>query len=173
MAKVRFLHNMITGSTVPLKKLGLFRAGADQAVAVGEILEKTYSTNTTFEPLDSDYDMTGTDDAVALACEEIKSGDRAGYYEVIVPRPGDVFEAPLAAASAITIGSALYYSSSTALTTSGYYPIGYVCGMDNYPSKQGHASDDASVDSGTTVKSTSYVQFTFKESVSYFKTFEQ
>lgn len=173
MAQVKFLYNMITGSTTPLKKLGLFAAGSTQTVAVGEIIEKTNTGNTIFEPIDSDYDMTGTVDPVALACEEIKAGDRAGYYEVIVPRPGDVFEAPLAAAAAVTIGSALYYSSSTALTTSGTYPIGYVCGMDNYPTKQGHLADDASPDSGSTVRSTSYVQFTFKEACSYFQTFQQ
>ena len=170
---VKFKYNMITGSTVPLRKLGLFRAGADQPVKAGEILEKTYSTETTFVPLDSDFDHTGTDDALAVSDEEIKSGDRAGYYWVIVPRPGDVFECPLASASSMAIGTALTYSSSQALTTGGSHPIGYACGQDNYPTPQGHLSDDVSPDSGTTVKSTSYVQFTFKTASSWYKTFEQ
>jgi len=173
MAEIKWLKNLRNpNATGPLIKLGLFRAGADQEIVKGQMLEKTYSGTTTFVPWDSDYDATGTDDALAVAACDIKSGDRAGYYPVIVPQPGDVFEAPLAAASAMAIGTELTYSSATALTTGGTYPVGYACGMDNYP-EQGHASDDASKDAGSTVKSTSYVQFTFKTAVSYYKMFEQ
>lgn len=173
MAEVKFLYNMITGSDVPLIKLGLFQAGSTATVAKGAIIEKTAATNTKWITIDADEDFTGTDDAIAVSACEIKSGDREGYYPIIVPRPGDVFEAPLATASAMAVGTALTYSSGTAVTTGGTYPIGYACGQDNYPTEQGHLTDDASPDSGTTVKSTSYVQFTFKTAVSYYKTFEQ
>jgi len=173
MAEIKWLRNTLNSSaTGPRIEYGLFRAGADQAIVKGQMLERTYSTNTTFVPWDSDFDATGTDDCLAVAACDIKSGDRAGWYPVIVPQPGDVFEAPLAAASSMAIGTALTYSSATALTTGGTYPAGYACGMDNYP-KQGHASDDASVDVGSTVRSTSYVQFSFKTAVSYYKIFEQ
>ncbi len=173
MAKIKFLHNMLTGSTVPMIRLGLFAAGGTQAIVEGQILEKTNTGNTIWVPIDSDYAMTGTDDAVAVAACDIDSGDRAGYYPVIVPRPGDVFEAPLAAASAMAIGTKLTYSSATALTTGGSNAIGYACGQDNYPAEQGHLVDDASPDSGVTVKSTSYVQFTFSTAASWYLTFEQ
>lgn len=172
--RVAFLKNLITGSTEPLRVLGLFQAGATQAIKKGEILEKTNTGNTKFVPIDSDYDMTGTDDAVAVADEEIKDGDRAGYYHVIVPRPGDVFEFELATAGAVAIGTALYYSSSQKVTTTaGTNIIGYACGQDHYPDPQGHLADDASPDSGTTIRSTSYVQMTFRQAVSFMKTLEQ
>ncbi len=173
MAQVRFLYNMLTGSTTPMIKLGLFAAGSTTAIAAGQILEKTNTGNTIWDPLDSDYAMTGTDDAIAVAAEDIKAGDRAGYYSIIVPRPGDVFEAPLAAASAMAVGTKLTYSSATALTTGGSNAIGYACGQDNYPTEQGHLASDASPDSGVTVRSTSYVQFTFAVAASYYLTFQQ
>ena len=166
-------HNMITGSTEPLVMLGLFQAGSTAAVKRGEIIELTADTNTKWVPIDSDYDMTSTSDAVAVANEEIKDGDRAGYYEIIVPRPGDVFEFELATAGANAIGTALYYSDSETLTTSGQNVIGYVCGQDHYPTKQGHLADDASPDQGTTIKSQSYVQMTFKKADSYYGLIEQ
>jgi hypothetical protein len=170
---VKFLYNMITGSTQPLYKPGLFAAGSTKAIKEGELIEKTNTTNTIFVPLDSDFDADGTDDALAVMGAEIKDGDRGGFYPVIVPRPGDVFEAELATAAAVTIGTKLTYSSSTKVTTGGTNPIGYVCGIDNYPYPQGHLTDDASPDAGTTVRSTTHVQFTFEVAASYYKTFEQ
>lgn len=155
---VRWVGNMF-GAKEPLIVLGLFQAGATQAIKRGEILEKTGATNTAWVPMDSDFNGAGN---IAIANEEIKSGDRAGYYEIIVPRPGDIFEYELAAASAVAIGTSLYYSSSEKVTvTAGTYVLAIAVGQEHYPQKQGHLADDASGDAGTTVRSTSYVRMTF------------
>ena len=153
----------------PLIMRGLFDAGSTTAIKRGEILEKTGTGNTVWVPMDSDYDMTATSDAVAVADEEIKTGDRAGYYNIIVPRPGDVFEFELAAAGATAVGTSLYYSASQKVTvTTGTYILGYAVGQENYPQKQGHLADDGSPDAGTTVKSQTYVRMTFRLAVSYY-----
>jgi predicted RecA/RadA family phage recombinase len=129
----------------------------------GELLELSGGN---WVPLGSDKAMAGI---IAVAAEEIKSGDRAGYYEIIIPRPGDIFEFDLAAASAVAVGAALYFSTTEALTvTAGTNVIGNAVGQEHYPAKQGHLADDGSGDSGTTVRSTSQVRMTFKAAVSYF-----
>ena len=157
----------INGATEPYSYLALFQTGATQAIKRGEILEFSATTNTQFVPIDSDFDMS--DGAIAIAAEEVKSGDRAGYYRVHLPRPGDLWEFDLASASAITFGTPLYYSSSEAVTTTaGVNLLGHAAGQANYPLKQGHLADDASLDTTTTVKSTSTVIMTFSESNSYY-----
>ena len=162
---VRWIRNLM-GASEPLVLLGLFQAGATQAIKRGELLEFTGNTNTAWVPMDSDFAMNGN---VAIANEQIKSGDRAGYYEIIVPRPGDVFEYALAAAADLTVGQCLYYSSSEAVTeTAGTYPIGYSVGQEHYPDKQGHLADDATGDAGTTIGNTSYARFMFNEGASFF-----
>jgi hypothetical protein len=158
----RWVRNLY-GATEPFIYLALFQAGATQAIKRGEILEFTGATNTAFVPIDSDFAM---DSNVAIANEEIKSGDRAGYYEVIVPRPGDVFEFDLAAAAATAYGAALYFSSSEAFAASGTNIIGRAVGQEHYPQKQGHLTDDAAGDSGTTIKSISKVRMVFLDAVS-------
>ena len=156
------------GASEPFIMLGLFQAGSTKAIKRGEILEKTAVTNTRWVPMDSDFAGAAN---VAVANEEIKSGDRAGYYEIMVPRPGDVFRFELAAAAAVTVGTAYYWSDSETLKSSGTNVLAYVAGQDNYPDKQGHLSDDASSDSGETIRSVSYADFIFKEAVSYWKAF--
>lgn len=158
---VRWLHNT-DGAPGPYIKLGSFQAGATQAIVRGQILILSAGH---FVPISSDTAMAGV---IAVANEDIPSGDRAGYYEIIVPRHGDVFEFDLAAASAIAVGTALYYSSSEALTvTAGTNIIGYAAGQQHYPAKQGHVTDDGSGDAGTTIRSTSQVRMKFKAAVSY------
>jgi len=160
---VRFVRNLL-GAGEPFVTLGKFQAGATQAIKRGEILEFTGDTNSAWVPIDSDFAMDGN---VAIANEEIKSGDRAGYYEVIVPRPGDVFEYELAAAAAVAYGTALFYSSSEKVTTTaGNNVLARAVGMEHYPQKQGHLADDAAGDAGTTIKSTSYVRMCFSQSAS-------
>ena len=162
--KARFVRNM-DGATEPFIILGKFQAGSTQAIKPGELLEFTGDTNTAWVPMDSDYDM---DSNVAIANEEIKTGDLAGYYEVIVPRPGDIFEFELAAAGATAYGTALYYSDSETVTvTAGTYIIGNSVGQTNYPI-QGHAADDASGDAGSTIKSQATVQMTIEASNSIY-----
>lgn len=157
------------GIPEPMVRLGNFQAGSTQAIKRGEILEFTGASNTAWVPIDSDFSMSGS---VCVANEEIKSGDLAGYYEVIVPRPGDIFEFDLAAAGATAYGTALYYSSSEAVTvTVGSNIIGYSCGQENYPLGQGHLADGEIGDKGTTIKSQTKVRMTFKASASLFAKF--
>lgn len=168
--KVTWIRNLF-GASEPLIMLGKFQAGASQAIKRGEILELTADTNTRFVPMDSDFAMAAN---VAIANEEIKNGDRAGYYEIVVPRPGDIFAFLLAAAGAPALGTALYWSSSQVLTvTAGSNIIGYAAGQAHYPLKQGHLADDASPDAGETLRSLPYVHMVFKESVSYFAAFQK
>ncbi len=158
-----FLYNLITGDTKPLKMLGRFQAGATQAIKRGELLELSGSY---WIPLDADQSMAGV---IAVAAEEIKSGDRAGYYEIIVPRPGDVFEFDLAAAGANAIGTAVYFSTSQSVTiTTGSNQLGTIVSQDHYPQRQGHLADDASGDQGTTIRSAAYAGITIKAAASYY-----
>lgn len=167
---LRWVKNL-QGEKGPLVMLGKFQAGATQAIKRGELLELTGDTNTAWVPLDSDFAMAGN---VAIANEEIKSGDLAGYYEIIVPRPGDVFEFELAAASAIAVGTALYYSSSEKLTvTAGTNIVGYAQGQEHYPLKQQHLTAEPSGDMGTTIKSTAHVRMCFRAAVSYWSAFQK
>lgn len=150
--------------TGPLIVPGKFQAGSTQAIKRGELLELT-GTGTTWVPMDSDYAMAAD---VAIAACEIKSGDYAGYYGIIVPRDGDVFEFALAAAGASAIGTAVYWSSSEVVTiTAGTNILGNIVGWDHYPYPQGHAADDASYDRGTTLRSHSRAHITIQRSNTY------
>jgi len=166
--KARWVRNL-QGASEPLVMRGKFGAGATQAIKRGEILELTGNTNTEWVPVDSDFAM---DSNVAVANEEIKSGDRAGYYEIIVPREGDVFEFDIASAAATAVGAALYYSDSETLAASGTNIVGYAVGQEHYPDKQGHLADDASGDAGTTIRSISVVRMVFRAAVSYWSAFQ-
>lgn len=152
---VRFVRNLL-GDPNPMVYLALFQAGATQAIKRGELLEFTGNGNTAFVPMDSDFDMVSN---VAIANEEIKDGDRAGYYEVLVPRPGDVWEYALDAASAIVYGAPVYWASSETVSASGTNVLGEIVGQEHYPGKQGHLSSDATGDAGTTINSTAYARF--------------
>lgn len=158
---VRWVRNL-SGAKDLLVKRGKFQAGVTQAVKKGEIL---ILTGGYFVPVTADTAMAGT---IAIANEDINSGDLAGYYEILVPRADDVFEFDLATASAIVVGAALYFSSSEAFATSGTNIMAYSEGQVHYPDKQGHMSvGDGSSDAGTTIASTSKVQVIFKAAVSY------
>jgi hypothetical protein len=167
-----FKYNLYTGSTVPLIMPGNFAAGTTATVNTGDILERTANSNTEWVTINADEDFTGTDDALAVAAEEIKSGDRAGYYKIIIPRPGDVFRFALATAAATALGASLYYSGAQTVAASGTYAIGFSVTTDHFPDYQGHLSDDASPDSGTTIKSLAYVDMVFAKSRSYYLTLE-
>ena len=162
----RWLRNMF-GATEPMIIRGKFQAGGTQAIVAGQILELS-STN--WIPLDADQSMAAI---IAVATEDIDAGDRAGYYSICVPRPGDVFEFPLAAASALAVSTSLFYSSATAVTTTGNNQLGTAVGQENYPQRQDHLSKGGISDYGTTVASTSYAQMTFKAAVSYYAALQQ
>lgn len=159
--QIRYVGNL-NGAPGPLRKKGLFQAGSAQAVKQGEILVRNGSSQ--FVPISADEAMSAE---VAIADSEIRSGDLAGYYDVIVPRDGDVFVVPLAAAAAPALGASLYYSGSQEVTTSGTNVLGYSVGDDHIPA-QGHKSVDGSPDAGTTLQNTTQVLMVFKKSVSYY-----
>lgn len=155
--------------TGPLVLPGNFAAGSSQAIKMGEVLELTGNTNTEWVPMDSDFSMAAN---VAIAAEEIKSGDLAGYYKIIVPRPDDVFEYTLLSTDTQNpaLGTAVYYSDSeTVTTTAGSNILGNVSGHAHYPFPQGHTSDDASLSRGTTRRNVAggKVHITFQASNSY------
>jgi hypothetical protein len=151
----------------PKVTLGAFQAGATQAITKGQLLERTADTNSKWVPIDSDHDATST--KLAIANQNISSGDLAGFYEIIEFRPGDVFEADLAAASAIAPETALYYSSATAVTvTAGTNIIAYSTQGPNHPAAQKRLSQGQLGDSGTTFQSTNKVRLIFRTAVSTF-----
>jgi len=161
--KTPYIGNLITRDTNPLIIPGLFQAGSTQAVKFGEVLEFTGDTNSKWVPWDSDADITT---GIAVAGCEIKAGDRAGYYPILVPRPGDVFEFALDTAGDPVLGASLYYSASQTVSEAGSNVMGYVADWEHYP-LQGHLADDSSPDAGTTLRNLTHVQMTFKISRSW------
>lgn len=161
----------IGGARTPHTILDKFQAGSTQEIDDGELLERTGDTNTAWVPMDSDFAMAGN---VAVSIGKIKSGDAEGMYEVIIPRPTDVFEAKLLSTDDQNParGTAVYWSDSeTVTTTAGSNILGYIYDHDGYPQQSGHASDDASVARGVTIGNCGgKVLFTIKEKNSYHNT---
>lgn len=164
----RFVKNLITGSTEPLIVPGKFAAGSSQAIKRGELLELTGNTNTEWVPMDSDYAMSKN---VAIAACEIKSGDPAGYYPIIVPRPGDVFEFDLDADDDLALGTAVYWSDSQTVTdTAGSNILGHVAGWTQYAAiYPQNFADSGGPDKGTTITTEARVHITIEDSNSYFQ----
>jgi hypothetical protein len=138
---------------------------AATALKVGELIELTGNTNTEWVPLDSDE--SGLDGDIAIAAEEVTTGDRLGYFRIWVPRPGDVWKYPVATASASAMGTALTYSSSEQFTTGGTNEYAYIVGDSNYP-KQGHRDADAAPDAGTTLLTTTWKEIAIEQASSYY-----
>ena len=172
---------------------GLFQAGGTLAIAAGDIISHD---GTTWTILDADEAMAGD---VAVAACDILSGDKAGYYPIIVPTFGDVFEYALDAADDLALGTELYYSAKNVVTdttgsnvigyaaddlalgielyysaknvvtdTTGSNVIGYAADEQIYPPYQHFLSRGDIGDAGSTLKARSYIQFKFKQSVSYY-----
>jgi len=154
----RWVGNL-NGATEPMIYLGLFQAGSTAAVAAGEMIEFTGNGNAAWVAMDADFAGAGN---VAVANEDVKAGDLAGYYEIIVPRPGDLFEFDIDTAAATAYGTTLYYSSSTELSASGTNELAYAVGQEHYPLKQFHLSDGQIGDNGSTIKSQGTVIVTFE-----------
>lgn len=164
---MRWVRNENNPSQIgPRVERGLFQAGSSQAISKGQLLERTNDTNTRWVPIDSDHDATAT--KLAIAAQDIASGDLAGYFEIWVPQDGDVWEADLATASAMAPETALYYSSATALATTGNNIIAYSTWGHNAPGFQKRGSQGQLGDEGTTFRSTSKVQFIFRLAVSIY-----
>lgn len=171
---MRWIKNLNDPTLVgPMVYKGKVQAGATQAIAEGQLLERTADTNTRWIPIDSDHDATAGS-GLAIAAHPIASGDLAGFYDIlVVARPGDVFEADLAAAAAVEPETALYYSSPTALATSGSNILGYSVAGPNHPAGQNRLSQGQLGDNGETFRSTSKVWFTFRAAVSFYKTIQK
>jgi len=148
----------------PLVMLGKFQAGSTQAVKVGELL---LITGGYFSPVTANYASTAD---LAIANEEIKANDLEGYYEIIVPRIGDIFEYEIATAAATAVGTALKHSTSEVIAAQGGSGniVAYACGQEHYPKGQGHLADGDYSDRGTTVRTASRVRVMFTEAASYF-----
>jgi hypothetical protein len=156
------------GHKEPLILPGNFAAGTSVPIKRGELLELTGNTNTEWVPMDSDYGMAAN---VAIAACEIKDGDPAGYYPIIVPRDGDVFEFALDASDDLAQGTPLYWVSSESVTdTAGSNIIGHVVAGEQYASiyPQVHTSDTAEVSKGTTLGFQTRVLMTIERSNTYF-----
>lgn len=168
----RWYDNMINrNDTGPLVIPALFQAGATQAITKGQMLERTADTNTRWVPLDSDFDMTTvTDGGLVIAACDIASGDPAGYYPVWVPRPGDRWIFDKAATGADALGTALYFSSATALTiTAGTNIIATISGYsEQYPSFQNRLSKGVVGDEGEALVSVADAVCSFRNAVSHF-----
>lgn len=158
--------------TGPTIALGLFAAGASQAITLHTLLERTATGNTIWVPIDSDHDASST--KLAIAGQTISSGDPAGYYPIILPVAGDVFECDLAAASALAPETPLYYSSATAATvTAGTNIFGYTFAGPNHPAAQKRNSQGQLGDSGVTFQSTNKARFVFRSSYSAYTLYQR
>lgn len=166
---MRWIRND-NGHDRPLIRKGLVQAGDTHAIARGDLCELTavFEATLAFVKIDSDANFAGE---LAIANEDVVAGDRRGYREFMIPRDGDVFEAALAAGAALEMGTALYYSSPTAMATAGGNILGNVADDGHYPQKQGSlGSGDGSSDAGSfaDIAEKDTVLFTFKKSRSYF-----
>lgn len=154
--------------TEPLIIPGLFAAGASVAIKRGELLELTGSGNTQWVPMDSDFAMS---ENVAIAACEIKSGDPAGYYPVIAPRPGDVFEFALDASDDLAIGTPVYWvtNSETVTDTAGSNILGNVAGWTHYSTiYPQNFADSGAAAKGTTLGFQTRVHITIENTNSIF-----
>ena len=156
------------GSLGPFRVLGKFQAGATQEIKRGELLELSGGN---WIPLDADQAMAAI---IGISDEEVKSGDLAGYRYFVVPREGDMFAFDLDTAGSDAVATAVYWSSSQVVTvTVGTNQLGTIIGQDHYPQPQGHQADDASLDRGTTIRSTSRAVITILKAASYFAALQE
>lgn len=155
----------LTGRDPYVKRLK-FNSGTNQLVSPGQICVLSGGF---FTPLAADQAMSSV---VAVAIKRIVTADLAGFYEAIIPRPGDIFRVNLATASAILRGASLYMTDTSGTTqnmaSSGSNVIGVVEDTAGYPIVQGNADVGDVVDRGTTIASVNWVLMTFKASVSYY-----
>lgn len=153
----------LLGHSQPLVMLGRFQAGSTREITRGQIL---ILTGGNWVPLGSDAAMNGV---IAVANEDVLPGDPAGYYEIIVPRPGDMFEYDLLSPEQVAVGAPLYYSTSTRVKTSGTNVLARSVEQSHYP-RQNHAISGGG-DAGTTLGTVSRVRMCFMPSASYYNAF--
>lgn len=146
----------IFGAGQPLIFMGAVQAGTTAPIKRGEIC--TYNETTGYF-----IPATASTDAIyslAIANEEQKAADLAGYMEFIALREGDVFEFLLASARAVTLGDPLALTSadSQKLTyDADGVAVATVVSSSHYPE---HGA-------GTTIRSQTYAQVMFRRQYSY------
>lgn len=162
----RFVKN-VHGDKM-MTKLMPFLAGSSQAVKAGEMLSDVGGYMT---PQSADAAMTAE---LCFAAEEIKAGDPAGYYPVIVPQDGDVFYSELSAgAAAPTPGASVYFDavSTEKVALTGTNVIGKVLGHNGVPQKQNHA-DSGAGSVGATIGNATWVEWIVTRAASLMTAFQ-
>lgn len=152
-------------SANPYECLGRFSAGASVPIERGDIL---LLAGGIWGPIGStDGSMAGV---IAVAAEKLVTGSLAGRYPIWVPRPGDVWEYELAAASNPALGASLYPSADQAVATSGSNVLAYVVDHPGFTQQQGRADVGDVLDrgSGATVTNVNRVLLSFRQAASYF-----
>ena len=168
---VTYRGNLFNPSLKPLIMPGLFAAGSSVTVNQGDILELTGDSKKEWVGMNSVYDVGASSDWLAIAAEEVKATDLAGYYRIIVPRPGDIFEYKTDS-QAYKIGDELQWKAVQELLKSSSNPIAKVVGYSNYPYPQNHLADGGVVDKGVAIRSFTSVLVVFKHSASFYSSFD-
>lgn len=137
-------------------------AGSTTTFGAGELCELESAT---MSPLDSDQSMAGI---LAISAQEWTTSRLAGFASFIIPRPGDVFDVNLNAASNPTRGADLYWVSSVLVKVTGSNIIGNVVDHAGYPAKQGDPNVGDVADRGTTIRDSILVHATIRAAASYF-----
>lgn len=148
----------------PYVVLGRFAAGSGAPVERGSIIE---ITGNVWDDLDADQAMAGV---IAVAAEEIKSTSAAGLYPIYVPRPGDIWEYALTAASGPIPGASLYFSDAQTLKVTGNNILGNVVDHGGFVHQQGRADvgDVADRGDGSTIFSVNRVLMSFVAASSFY-----
>lgn len=156
-----WMYNM-GGAQKPLLVRGKVQAASTQAIKMGELCTLN-QTSGYWEPVDAAADVKWN---LAFSAEEVSvlNTPQARYADFIVPRPDDVFEIEMAAATAITFESNYpptgTDSQTATLDADGAAVLNSV-GFGNYPTTEKYA--------GTTARSVSHGQFTVNPMYSYYK----
>jgi hypothetical protein len=152
----------LDGATQPLVVRGLVQDGSTQAIKSGELLNWN-ETSGYWAPVDAAADILYN---LGFSEGEIDSDNApaARYARIIIARPGDVFEIPLAAAAAVELGhnyEPTGTNSQTATLDADGDPVFCQVGQSNYP--------EAMKKGGTTVASIANGFFTMNKMYSYYK----
>ena len=160
-ATYQYAHNL-GGAPSPLRMLLPCAAGSTQAIKPGEWCKLEGGV---MVPLDADEALAGQ---VAQCAQEVFPQSLAGFYEFIIPRPDDVFKAPLTTAAAADRGDDLYFGTTTTFAPAGTNAIATVVNHTGFPLKQGDPTVGDVANRGNTVASAESVEFTIKAAASYY-----
>jgi hypothetical protein len=162
MSNIDVYRGNLDGLPGPLVFRGLVQAGSTDSFERGDILNWNETTGY-FTKVDAAADITYL---LAFADEEIDADTcpAARYSRLIIPRPADLFEIPLAAAAAIAVGANYIPTGTTdqqATADADGAPVFTSVGQGNYP--------EPIKNGGTTVRSMANGLFTVNYEFSYYK----